>query len=89
MKKVTVKNFIPDFIILTVAQTFSISRHGLAFSTKTKSRFPFRKSRLLRLYSHCYLLLVQSLMVRSSHPEVFYRKGVLRNFAKFTGKHLS
>ena len=25
---------------------------------------------------------------RSSHPEVFCRKGVLRNFAKFTGKHL-
>ena len=26
---------------------------------------------------------------RSSRPEVFCRKGVLRNFAKFTGKHLS
>ena len=25
---------------------------------------------------------------RSSHPGVFCRKGVLRNFAKFTGKHL-
>ena len=25
---------------------------------------------------------------RSSRPEVFYRKGVLRNFAKFTEKHL-
>ena len=25
---------------------------------------------------------------RSSCPEVFCRKGVLRNFAKFTGKHL-
>ena len=23
-----------------------------------------------------------------SHPEVFCEKGVLRNFAKFTGKHL-
>ena len=23
---------------------------------------------------------------RSSQPEVFYRKGALRNFAKFTGK---
>ena len=27
-------------------------------------------------------------MVRSSLPEVFCKKGVLRNFAKFTGKHL-
>ena len=25
---------------------------------------------------------------RSSHPQVFCKKGVLRNFAKFTGKHL-
>ena len=25
---------------------------------------------------------------RSNRPEVFYKKGVLRNFAKFTGKHL-
>ena len=25
---------------------------------------------------------------RSSHPEVFCKKGVLSNFAKFTGKHL-
>ena len=27
-------------------------------------------------------------MNRSSRPEVFCEKGVLRNFAKFTGKHL-
>ena len=26
--------------------------------------------------------------LRCSRPEVFYKKGVLRNFAKFTGKHL-
>ena len=25
---------------------------------------------------------------RSSRPEVFCKKGVLRNFAKFTGKHM-
>ena len=27
-------------------------------------------------------------MYRSIRPEVFFQKGVLRNFAKFTGKHL-
>ena len=27
-------------------------------------------------------------IARSSRPEVFYRKGVLRNFTKFAGKHL-
>ena len=25
---------------------------------------------------------------RSSHSKTFYKKGVLKNFAKFTGKHL-
>ena len=28
------------------------------------------------------------LLLRSSRPEVLYKKGVLRNFVKFTGKHL-
>ena len=28
------------------------------------------------------------LVFRSSRPEVFRKKGALRNFAKFTGKHL-
>ena len=28
------------------------------------------------------------LLLRSNCPEVFYKKGVLRNFDKFTGKHL-
>ena len=27
-------------------------------------------------------------IVRNNRPEVFCKKGVLRNFAKFTGKHL-
>ena len=26
--------------------------------------------------------------IRSSHPEVFCKQGVLRNFAKFAGKHM-
>ena len=28
------------------------------------------------------------MMFRSSLPEVFYKKGAPKNFAKFTGKHL-
>ena len=35
MKKVAVKNFIRDFIFLTVVLTLSTGRHGLALSTKT------------------------------------------------------
>ena len=35
MKKVTVNNFMRDFIFLTEAQTLSIGRHGLVFPKKT------------------------------------------------------
>ena len=34
-------------------------------------------------------VLQQLATVRSSRPEVFCKKGVLKNFAKCTGKHLS
>ena len=33
-------------------------------------------------------LRVKVVKYRRSYPEVFCKKGVLRNFAKFTGKHL-
>ena len=31
--------------------------------------------------------MVYTVLFRSSRPEVFYKKGVLGYFAKFTGKH--
>ena len=34
------------------------------------------------------ILQIRIIILRSSHPEVFCKKGVLRNFTKFTGKHL-
>ena len=33
-------------------------------------------------------ILIRLSIPRSSQPEVFCKKGILRNFAKFTGKHL-
>ena len=33
-------------------------------------------------------ILITLSISRSSQPEVFCKKGILRNFAKFTGKHL-
>ena len=32
--------------------------------------------------------MVDNNQLRSSRPEVFCKKGILRNFTKFTGKHL-
>ena len=41
--------------------------------------FSFRKKKLSK---------VELISFRCSHPDVLCEKGVLRNFAKFTGKHL-
>ena len=38
--------------------------------------------------AEAYLGYYQTLMMELFSPEVFCKKGVLRNFAKFTGKHL-
>ena len=43
------------------------------------------------LADHLVLVLILALILtqlRSSRPEKFYKKDVLRNFAKFTGKRL-
>ena len=39
-------------------------------------------------YLYMYFRFWRAHFFRSSRPEVFCKKGVLRNFAKFTGKHL-
>ena len=57
-------------------------------------RTPFLKNKSVRLLLNmCYLVyyhqkLPFGVIFRSSRPEVFCKKGVLRNFSKFTGKHL-
>ena len=38
--------------------------------------------------THCEIFLSVFRKYRSSHPEVFCKKSVLKNFAKFTGKQL-
>ena len=35
-----------------------------------------------------FIKVQQKTNYRNNHPQVFCRKGVLRNFAKFKGKHL-
>ena len=35
-----------------------------------------------------HLTWKNSFHIRSSRPEVFFKKGILTNFANFTGKHL-
>ena len=41
---------------------------------------------LYKFHDQMYFVMIR--ISRSSHQEVFYKKRVLRNFAKFTGKHL-
>ena len=73
MKKVTVKNFIRDFIFLTVAHTLSIGRHGLAFSTKaTIQIFFWFFFSLLCLYSRPIDFSVSILIVTYSWFKVVW-----------------
>ena len=44
--------------------------------------------RLLGFYKKRFFILFEISKFRSSRPEVLCKKGVLRNFTKFTGKHL-
>ena len=48
---------------------------------------------LLKSNNHCHqsnlqVLITEVFKTRSSRPEVFYNKGVLRNFVKFIGNHM-
>ena len=49
---------------------------------------PFKSHLNSKQGSLIFLLFGSWSLVRSSHPEVFCKKGVLRNFAKFAGKPL-
>ena len=46
------------------------------------------KENLLKLHGCKELLTSQLIRFRTSCPEMFCKKGVLKNFTKFTGKHL-
>ena len=47
--------------------------------------FRFYFTFLISLWS---VRLLEKFSYRSNHPEVFYKKGILKNFAKILGKHL-
>ena len=50
--------------------------------------YRLQKIQLEKLYTQRKLYLAYGFNYRSSRPDVFSKKGVLRNFTKFTGKHL-
>ena len=67
----------------------------------TKAQSPLELLQVVLKY-HCFTVFTNKIfwqsilanvaasqiITRSSRPEVFYKKGVLRNFVKFIGKHL-
>ena len=64
----------------------------IRFSNKTKIIYyslPKQMSRKNRnVNSNNHLIEISVAGLSKQPPEVFYKKGVLRNFSKFTGKHL-
>ena len=53
-----------------------------------ESIITFESPQILHLMSHFSFSHISVNNRSSSRPEVFCKKGILRNFAKFTGKHL-
>ena len=68
---------LPLFAVVTVLLSRLLSFILLFFIENPPSRFDF-----------CVCLKLQQRCMRSSHMKVFCKTGVLRYFAKFTGKHL-
>ena len=46
------------------------------------------KKRTAEVFNNLFRNIVKNLNIRSSRTEVFCKKGVLKSFPKFTGKHL-
>ena len=65
---------IEPFLVLNIYFTFFLSVVDCTFYKST-------------IKSNCILLLCH-VRIRSSRQELFCKKGILRNFAKFTGKRL-
>ena len=74
--------------ISSICEIFYIYLH--AFFQRNENEKRFHRT-FLWMYCFLFSSLCRSLCrikIRNSPPEVFCKKGVLRNFAKFTGKHL-
>ena len=95
--------FLKDFAAsnISVLQTSHLSKLNLIYSCdiqKWKRKEPFNleiliKISFIKLVFYIYLYFIWKIneniaISRSSHHRCSVRKGVLRNFAKFTGKHL-
>ena len=70
-----------------------LTNNGCAFNdyigTENEGNLICNEQELGGLFNeYCINVVEKSSSKRSSLPEVFCKKGVLRNFAKFTGKHL-
>ena len=73
------------FVICTTKHRFTYFINTAVLNVGLSQMFS-KYSSITNLNTINYLYL--SFTFRSSRPEVFFEKGVLRNFAKFTGKNL-
>ena len=73
--------------VFKLFQDFSLYFFLFIMFTFSEGVNDFKVTRVRGLsFQYCFKIL--EIWKRNSRPEVFYKKGVLGNFTKFTGKHL-
>ena len=85
-----VKNWrLRDFFLFPNTEFFLVlfSIGGLSMMELSAHRVE-KLSNFQAFPGHQTLWILEYFQYRSTHPEVFYEIGVLKNFTKFTGKHL-
>ena len=86
MKVINSKDF--AFIFLEIGNCQLITSLDLAYNKLTVLPETIGNLSLVtRIGLRYYNTDIYSIHYKSTHPKVFCKKGVLRNFPKFTGKH--
>ena len=75
---------IARMVLLWIRLSFVLQKYVENFPANLQSRKEWYSSVFKELHKH----RLKKIFSKSSRPEVFCQKDVLRNFAKFTGKHL-
>ena len=86
---ITYRRMVTSFVSICLRR-FGFSFFKLKWKTKIEFKIRIQSPVILKIENHFVFCLNFSIetKIRSSHPEVFLVKGVLKICSKFTGEHL-